>query len=164
VLRVNGIIAVILFAALTAVVALQVVNRLVLHQSFIWSEEIARFLFFWVVLLGAAISVRRRRHFVIDVAPASWRGGSGLRHFLFDITPQICILAFTVFLLIESIEYTRAGTFRTASNSGLNMAVVYGAIPIFAVLSIAYSISNLMSDYRAFRAGPPPERRPPPAE
>jgi TRAP-type C4-dicarboxylate transport system permease small subunit len=164
VLRVNGVIAVILFALLTAVVALQVINRLVLHQSFIWSEEIARFLFFWVVLLGAAISVRTRRHFVVDVTPASWRGGAGLRHFVFDITPQICILAFAVFLLIEAIEYTRAGTFRTASNSGVNMSIVYAAVPAFAALAIAYSAVNLLADYRAFRGGLPPERRPPPAE
>lgn len=163
-LRVNGIIAVILFAALTAIVALQVVNRLLLHQSFTWSEEIARFLFFWVVLLGAAISVRRRRHFVVDVSPASWRGGGHLQHFLLDIVPQLCVLGFNVFLLVQAVGYTRAGTFRTASNSGVNMALVYAAIPVFAALAIAYSTLNLLADYRAFRAGPPPERRPPPAE
>ena len=50
--RVHALVAVALFAALTAVVALQVVNRLVLHLPITWSEEIARFLFFWVVLLG----------------------------------------------------------------------------------------------------------------
>jgi TRAP-type transport system small permease protein len=164
VFRLNGVIAVILFGLLTAVVALQVVNRLVLHQGFIWSEEIARFLFFWVVLLGAAISVRRRRHFVVDVAPASWRAGKRLGHFLFDITPQVCILAFTLFLLIEAIGYTRVGAFRTASNSRVNMAWVYAAIPVFAALAVAYSVSNLLADYRAFRSSPPPERRPPPAE
>lgn len=161
--RASGIVAVILFALLTAVVALQVVNRLILHQPFIWSEEIARFLFFWVVLLGAAISVRRRRHFVVDVAPAAWRGG-GLRHFLFDITPQLCVLAFALFLLIEATGYAREGTFRTASNSGVNMAFVYAAIPVFAALTAAYSVMNLLADYRAFRAGPPAERRPPAAE
>ena len=163
-LRLNGLIAVILFALLTAVVALQVVNRLVLHQGLIWSEELARFLFFWVVLLGAAISVRRRRHFVVDVTPASWRGGKGFGHFLFDITPQVCILAFTLFLVIEAIGYTRVGLFRTASNSRINMAFVYAAIPVFAALAVAYSVENLLADYRAFRAGPPPERPPPPGE
>ena len=51
-LTLNRYVAVIVFAALTMVVGLQVLDRLVLHQSFIWSEEVARFLFFWVVLLG----------------------------------------------------------------------------------------------------------------
>jgi TRAP-type C4-dicarboxylate transport system permease small subunit len=163
-LRVNSIVAVVLFAALTAVVGLQVINRLVLHQPFIWSEEIARFLFFWVVLLGAAISVRRRRHFVVDVMPGSWKRRTGPLGALLDMIPQLCILGFAVFLLVESIGYARVGLFRTASNSGVNMALVYAAIPVFAALVIVYSMLNLLADYRAFRDGRAADRRPPPAE
>lgn len=160
----NGVVAVLVFVALTAVVTLQVVNRLVLHQPFIWSEEIGRFLFFWVVLLGAAISVRRRRHFVLDVMPRRRRPGTGVLHFLFDIFPQVCVLGFAVFLLVQSIEYTRAGMLRKATNSGVNMSAVYTAIPVFATLALIYSALNLFSDYRGFRAGPADDRRPPPAE
>src|SRR4051812_31576652 len=43
-LTVNRYVAVVVFALLTCVVGLQVLDRLVLHRSFIWSEEIARFL------------------------------------------------------------------------------------------------------------------------
>jgi TRAP-type C4-dicarboxylate transport system permease small subunit len=160
----NVLVAVLLFAALTAVVALQVVNRLVLHQSFIWSEEVARFLFFWVVLLGAAVSVRRRRHFVLDVTPRRWRDGTGTPQFLLNVFPDACVLGFLVFLLVQGIGYTGAGTFRTATNSEINMAAVYAAIPVFAALAVVYSAINLVADHRAFRAGRAPERRPPPAE
>jgi TRAP-type C4-dicarboxylate transport system permease small subunit len=160
-LRVNGWLAVLLFAALTAVVALQVVNRLMLHLPFIWSEEVARFLFFWVVLLGGAISVRRRRHFVLDVTPRRWRDGRDTTHILLRLFPDVCMLGFAVFLLVQGIEYTRAGILRTASNSGINMAIVYGAIPVFAALVVAYSALNVLADYRAFRDGKP---RPPAAE
>ena len=163
-LRANGLLATILFTALTGVVALQVVNRLVLHEAFIWSEEAARFLFFWTVLLGAAMSVRRRRHFVVDVTPASWRHASGPLRVLLDLVPQACVCGFALFLLIPSIEYARAGLLRTASNSGVNMALVYGAIPVFAVLTVVYSLLNLTADYRTWRDGRPLERRPPPAE
>jgi TRAP-type C4-dicarboxylate transport system permease small subunit len=163
-LRLNGLVAVVLFALLTAVVALQVVNRLALHLPVIWSEEAARFLFFWVVLLGAAISVRRRRHFVLDITPRRWRHGAGTQQFLLEVIPDLCVLGFTVLLLVQGLVYVRAGTFRTASNSGVNMALVYAAIPVFAALAIAYSVVNLLADYRAYRAGRSLDRRPPPAE
>ena len=162
--RVTGVIAVFLFAALTAVVSLQVVNRLVLHLPIIWSEEIARFLFFWVVLLGAALSVKRRRHFALDVTPRRLRDSTGRLKLLLDIIPDVCVLGFTAFLLVQGIGYTRTGIFRTATNSRINMALVYAAIPVFAALAIAYSVMNLLADYRAFRAGRPLERRPPAAE
>ena len=161
-LRINGLVASLLFAALTAVVGLQVVNRLVLHLPIIWSEEAARFLFFWVVLLGAAIGVRRRRHFVLDLTPR--RASASRVRVLLDLVPDVCVLGFSVFLLVQGIGYARIGVLRTATNSDINMAVVYAAIPTFALLSIAYSIANLLADYRALRAGQPLDRRLPPAE
>ena len=164
-LRLNGLIAVVLFAALTVVVALQVINRLVLQWPIIWSEEAARFLFFWVVMLGAAISVRRRRHFVLDLTRGGDRRAAGpLRRLAGALVPHLCIVGFCVFLLLEGIGYMRTGVFRTATNSDVNMALVYAAIPVFAALSIAYSAANLLADYRAFRRGDAVEPGPQPAE
>jgi TRAP-type C4-dicarboxylate transport system permease small subunit len=160
--RLNGIVAAFLFAALTIVVSLQVLTRFVLHLPMIWSEELARFLFFWIVMLGAAHSVRTKRHFVIDVGI---RGGAFGRagRILFDVFPDLCVLSFSVFLLVQSIGYTYGGIMRTATNSHVNMALVYGAIPVFALLSVIYSVSILITDIAAMRrrAGaselPPPE-------
>jgi len=163
-LRLNGVVAVWLFVVLTAVVVLQVVNRLVLHLPLIWSEEVARFAFFWVVLLGAAISVRRRRHFVLDILPRHAQAGPRAWHFVLDVFPDLCVLGFAVFLLVQGLEYVRAGALRTATNSRINMAFVYAAIPLFAVLTVAYSALNLVGDYRTFRSGGTTDRRPPAAE
>lgn len=159
---VNRVIAVVVFTMLTAVVALQVVSRFVIHAPMIWSEEVARFLFFWVVLLGAALSVKDRRHFVIDVTGGRRSGGKPLR-FLLDILPDVCVLAFSILLLAEGAGYAQVGLFRTASNSRVNMALVYAAIPTFAALSAIYAAANLLVDWRAFRQGRGPAPRPPAA-
>ena len=158
--RINSFVAVILFGALTAVVSLQVLNRMILHLPIIWSEEVARFLFFWVVLLGAALGVRKRRHFVLDLSMGRKRAGRSVVRFLSDAFPQLCVLGFAVFLLIQGVGYARTGLFRSATNSGINMVLVYAAIPVFAALTIAYAVANLRSDYLAFRHGQPPVHRP----
>jgi TRAP-type C4-dicarboxylate transport system permease small subunit len=36
---------------------------------YIWTEEAARFLFIWIVLIGASIAVREDTHFRVDVLP-----------------------------------------------------------------------------------------------
>jgi TRAP-type C4-dicarboxylate transport system permease small subunit len=159
--RANAVAAVLIFAALTAVVALQVLNRMVLHLPIIWSEEAARFLFFWVVMLGAAMSVRTRRHFVLDLSMGRRRPADTAPRFVLDAVPDFFVLAFAVFLLVEGLGYARTGALRTATNSGIGMGLVYAAIPAFAALSILYSARNLRASHRAFREGRP--RRPPAA-
>ena len=158
----NSVVATVLFAGLTVVVVLQVIARFVLQVPLIWSEEVARFLFFWVVLLGAAMSVRSRRHFVIDVTMGRRRAFGPKGRFLLDVVPDLCVLAFSGFLLVQGIAYAEVGLLRVATNSQINMAFVYAAIPVFATLSVVYSVSNLLLDYAAFSRGDAPEPRPPP--
>ena len=78
-----------------------------------------------------------------------------MAHFVLELVPDLCVLAFSLLLLIQGIGYTRAGLLRTATNSNINMALVYAAIPVFAALTIVYTVSNLIADYRAFKAGVP---------
>lgn len=145
--RANGLISVILFGGLTAVVALQVFTRFVLHVPFLWSEEAARFLFFWVVLLGSASSVRTRRHFVIDVTMGRVERWPRRARLVFDIIPDLCVLAYSAFLLVQGIGYVRVGLLRTATNSGVSMSLVYAAIPVFAALSVLYAAGNLVLNH-----------------
>lgn len=156
--RLNSVVAAVLFAGLTAVVALQVLTRFVLHVPFIWSEEVARFLFFWVVLLGSAMSVRSRRHFVIDITMGRTERWGRVGRVLASAVPDLFVIGFCVFLLVQGVGYVGTGLLRTATNSGLNMALVYGAIPVFAALSILYSAGNVVLDLtdpdRAAGAGP----------
>jgi TRAP-type C4-dicarboxylate transport system permease small subunit len=149
--KLNGLIATLLFVALTLVVALQVLTRFVLHLPFIWSEEAARFLFFWVALLGAAMSVRARRHFVLDVTGVAARSDRKIGPA--DLVPDACVLAFSLLLLVEGIGYVGVGLLRTASNSQVNMGLVYAAIPVFAGLSALYAAGNLAGDVAALSRG-----------
>jgi TRAP-type transport system small permease protein len=148
---VNSVAAVVLFAGLTLIVALQVISRFALHVPIIWSEELARFLFFWVVLLGASMSVKTRRHFVIDVGAERLAATHPAVRFLRDAVPYLCIIAFSVLLLVEGIGYTRVGLLRVATNSQVNMALVYAAIPVFAGLTILYSVGHLILGWYTFR-------------
>jgi TRAP-type transport system small permease protein len=159
---INGAIATVLFGFLTVIVSLQVLTRFILHMPFIWSEELARFLFFWVVLLGAAMSVKNRKHFVIDVTMGRIDHWSPTARFVFSAIPHLCILGFAALLFVQGIGYTRIGLLRTATNSRLNMALVYAAIPTFAALTVIYAFGNLLLDYRAHLRGLAPEPLEPP--
>jgi TRAP-type C4-dicarboxylate transport system permease small subunit len=50
----------------TVLAMVQVVLRYVFNCAFIWSEEFSRLAFVWIIMLGAALGVSRRRHMTID--------------------------------------------------------------------------------------------------
>jgi TRAP-type C4-dicarboxylate transport system permease small subunit len=57
-------------AVLIVPVTMQVIARFTpLLPAYIWTEELARFLFIWMVMLGAMIGVREGTHFEVDVWP-----------------------------------------------------------------------------------------------
>src|SRR5438874_10957907 len=51
-------------------VTLQIISRYTaLIPSYIWTEEMARFLFIWTIMIGAMFGVRESWHFEVDVWP-----------------------------------------------------------------------------------------------
>ena len=59
-------IALIILALLVLVVGIQIFARYVLNHSLFWSEELARYLFIYLVFLGAAIMLRKNRHIQVS--------------------------------------------------------------------------------------------------
>src|SRR3712207_6372773 len=57
-------------AILIIPVSLQIFSRFTaLIPHYIWTEEMARFLFVWMVMIGANLGVREGTHFVVDLWP-----------------------------------------------------------------------------------------------
>src|SRR5687767_8553420 len=51
-------------------VSLQIFSRYTeLIPSYIWTEEMARFMFIWTIMIGAMIGVRESTHFEVDLLP-----------------------------------------------------------------------------------------------
>jgi len=55
-----------LLLGVTVLAILQVILRYVFNYAFIWSEELSRLLFIWIIMLGAALGVSYRKHMVIE--------------------------------------------------------------------------------------------------
>ena len=57
-------------AILIIPVSLQIFSRYTdLIPSYIWTEEMARFLFIWMIMIGAMVGIRDGAHFDVDLWP-----------------------------------------------------------------------------------------------
>ena len=60
----------ILMGLLIIPVTLQILSRYVgIVPRYIWTEEMARFCFIWIILVGAMVAMREDEHFTVDVMP-----------------------------------------------------------------------------------------------
>ena len=70
-------ISVFLLLFMAALIAVQVFMRYVVGESLSWSEELARYVFIWLIYLMISYSAREMKHIKIDVAlsmfPVSWQ-------------------------------------------------------------------------------------------
>ena len=65
--KIEAAVLIMLVVAMTVVVFLQVFYRYVLTQPLYWSEELARYLFVWLSILGATLGLQRGGHFGLDI-------------------------------------------------------------------------------------------------
>ena len=138
-----------LMAAITGVVAFQVLTRYVLQHPAAWPEEAARYLFVWVALLGAALGVDRGVHFSLDLLTSRFpsRVASGLAAGI-----DLACAAFAALLAWHGA--TLAWRVREQPSAALEIPMTwpYAAIPVAALL-MAWSLAA--SARRRWR-GPPP--------
>ncbi|WP_198002740.1 TRAP transporter small permease [Succinatimonas hippei] len=59
-------ICVILMSAIGIVLSFQVIMRYIFHSSLGWSEELARYMFVWLVFIGISYGAKVMRHIKID--------------------------------------------------------------------------------------------------
>lgn len=131
----------VLVAAMTLDAFLQVVFRYGVEASLSWSEELARYLFVWVIFVGASVAVRRNQHIamtaLISALPVRPRRAFALA----------AITAFALFFTIlawVSLPLIDNARFTLSSELEIPIAWVYAAAPIGAILSVLHLFNRVL--------------------
>jgi TRAP-type transport system small permease protein len=114
-------------AILVVPVSLQIVARYTqLIPSYIWTEEMSRFLFIWMIMLGAMIGVREGTHFEVDVWPElGRRANAALR-----IVSHLFVLVFALVFLYWGIKFVEFGWYQESELAELPMPFIFIAWPL----------------------------------
>jgi TRAP-type C4-dicarboxylate transport system permease small subunit len=114
-------------AILVVPVTLQIVARYThLIPSYIWTEEMSRFLFIWMIMLGAMIGIREGTHFEVDVWPElGRRANAALR-----IVSHLFVLVFALVFLYWGIKFVEFGWYQESELAELPMPFIFVAWPL----------------------------------
>ncbi len=132
-------------AILIVPVALQVVSRYTaLIPAWIWTEELSRFLFIWMIMLGSMIGVREGTHFVVDVLP---RLAPRPAAFL-QIVTNLLVLAFALVFAWWGIEFVRFGWDQASELAELPMVFIFVAWPVAGLTWVFFLGEALIASFR----------------
>jgi TRAP-type C4-dicarboxylate transport system permease small subunit len=139
-------------AILVLPVMLQIVSRYTdLIPSYIWTEEMARFLFIWTVMIGAMLGVRNSAHFNVDLLPQLGQRGEAVM----GIISKLGVLVIAIVFVTAGIEFTKFAWNRTSELADLPLWLIHVAWPIAGVSWIAFLGEQFLDDLRALAGKSP---------
>ena len=137
-------------AILLIPVTMQIIARFTsLIPAYIWTEEASRFLFIWMVMLGAMIGIREGTHFEVDVWPdLSPRAGA-----LLKIVSGVLVLVFALVFVWWGIAFTKFGWNQTSEIADLPMWMIFIAWPMAGFTWVLFLGESFLDNWRVLAAG-----------
>jgi TRAP-type C4-dicarboxylate transport system permease small subunit len=152
--RLLNLLLVVSVTALVIPVTLQMISRLTgLIPAWIWTEEMARFLFIWMVMLGAMIGVREGTHFEVDV----WPDLKPRANAVLGLVSMVFVLITALIFVWYGIKFVQFGWNQTSELAELPMAWIFVAWPLTGFTWLVFGVPRLLADIRIIRFGPTPE-------
>ncbi|MFD1696259.1 TRAP transporter small permease [Roseibium aestuarii] len=132
---------VVIFSILVVCVSWQVISRFILGTPSTSTDELARFLFMWLALIGGAYTLGQRRHLAIDLLTLHLSGRRKM------ISELVIIGVIALFCAIVMVYGGGQLVVRTLSSGQvtpslqLPMGYVYGAIPFAGLVMLYYCLT-----------------------
>ena len=151
--RLLDVLLVVTVAVLIVPVTIQMFSRFTaLIPAWIWTEEMARFLFIWMVMLGAMIGVRDGTHFDVDVWPElKPRANAMLR-----IVSMLFVLLFALVFVWYGVKFVQFGWNQTSELADMPMTYIFIAWPLTGLTWLLFGGERLLADIRFLRYGAMP--------
>lgn len=130
----------ILLGGMVALVLLNVILRYVFNSGITWSEEMARYLFFWLIFVGAIGAMHDNAHLGIDTLLK--RLSPGVQKVVY-LAGQVLILVLMLMLAKGSFDLTMLNLNSKASATNLPLSFIYGTGIFTSICIILIVLANM---------------------
>jgi TRAP-type C4-dicarboxylate transport system permease small subunit len=134
-------------------VSMQVLSRYTgLIPRYIWTEEIARFCFIWMVMVGAMCAARDGTHFDLDLLPKS---SSPVVEGAKRIFVHLMMLIVAGIFIWYGWGMIKFGWYQTSEIFSLPMNWIFAAWPLTGVVVALFLIEKIVTEVRLMRGETP---------
>ena len=132
-------------AILVIPVTLQILSRYTaLIPSYIWTEEMARFFFIWMIMIGSMVGIRDGAHFDVDLWPELKPRANALLRVVADMFVLVLALVFIWY----GIQFVQFGWDQNSELAELPMAWIFVAWPLAGFTWVLFLGERFLADLR----------------
>ena len=119
---------------------------------YIWTEELSRFCFIWIILVGAMIALRKNEHFAVDLLPPPKTNKGKAISLMF-----VDLMAFgmAVIFVVWGWPLIKFGLLQTSEMADLPMVLIYMAWPITGITWMLFLSERVVDHIKLFRSVAP---------
>ena len=143
--RLLNALLVVTVAILVVPVAIQILSR---HTpwvpTWIWTEEMARFLFVWMIMIGSMVGIRDGAHFDVDLWPElAPRANAVLR-----VVADLFVLVMALVFIWYGIRFVQFGWDQTSELAELPMVWIFIAWPLAGFTWVVFLGERFLANLR----------------
>ena len=132
-------------AILIIPVSLQIFSRFTaLIPSYIWTEEMARFFFIWMIMIGAMVGIRDGAHFDVDL----WPELKPRANALLRLISHVFVLVMALVFLWYGINFVQFGWSQNSELAELPMPFIFAAWPLAGFTWVLFLGEKFRADLR----------------
>lgn len=140
--KISEIISIIILAVMAVLVVWQVAARYIFQSPIPWSEQLAKYLFIWLVLINGAYIFGKKEH--MNIGYFKSKMPQSVQNIL-DYVIEIITLGFAAFILIwGGWMALKTGIPQKDAALSISMGYVYAVLPLSGILTMLYSVCNLI--------------------
>ena len=150
--RALQVLVTVLLMALVVPVVLQILSRFTeLIPRYIWTEEVARFCFIWIIMIGSMLAVRDGSHFDLDVLP---KPNSARALAISRLIVHGAMLLMALTFVGFGYQFALFGFDQESELTGLNMIAIHIAWPLAGLAFTVFLAEKIWADLGLLRKRP----------
>ena len=122
------------FAAMMIVVTIQILTRF-LPFSFIWTEELTRFLFIYSIAFSAPLAIKKKEYinvdFLINLLPGKVKR-------VYETVIYLLLIVFFVVLLYPAYQFYQLAIGQRSATMALEMTLIHASIGVAFLFMVIY--------------------------
>ena len=134
----------VLLAVMTIVIFLQIVLRL-LGLPLSWTEEIGRYMFIWLIYIGCASAIRKRKHISVELLDLFLKERG---KFVLDIISNVVFLIFAVILTYYSFSVVQRVSTQLSPAIRMPMSIPYSSVLVGGALMVVRLIQDTIARFK----------------